>query len=81
MGMFFKNRQYNVKYFDLYNWWISQQSNNTFVFLIYIARWIQGAFEIRVSVCLKTQSAPVTVSMVAKWPPLIGKIKILSVRY
>jgi len=27
-GMFLKNTQYNVKYFDLYNWWISQQSNN-----------------------------------------------------
>jgi len=27
-GYVLKNTQYNVKYFDLYNWWISQQSNN-----------------------------------------------------
>jgi len=28
IDMFLKNTQYNVKYFDLYNWWISQKSNN-----------------------------------------------------
>jgi len=28
MDMFLKNTQYNVQYFDLYNWWISQQSND-----------------------------------------------------
>jgi len=47
MGMFLKNTQYNVKYFDLYNWWISQQSNNI---PTRIARWIKGALEITVSV-------------------------------
>jgi len=79
MGMFFKNRQYNVKYFDLYNWWISQQSNN--IPNIYRQMNSGGVRNYDECVCLKTQSAPVTVSMVAKWPPLIGKIKILSVRY
>jgi len=28
MGMFLKNTPFNAKYFDLYNWWILQQSNN-----------------------------------------------------
>ena len=28
-----------------------------------------------IKICLKNRSAPVTVSMVAKWPPLSGKNK------
>ena len=27
-GYVLEKKQYYVKYFDLYNWWISQQSNN-----------------------------------------------------
>jgi len=26
-GFLKTNKQYNVKYFDLYNWWVSQQSS------------------------------------------------------
>ena len=45
-GYVLKNTQYNVKYFDLYNRWILQQSNN----IPTRYRQIQGALEIRVSV-------------------------------
>ena len=46
-GYVFENTQYNVKYFDFYNWCILQQSNNI------PTRYRQmnsGALEIRVSV-------------------------------
>ena len=51
MGMFLKNTQYNVKYFDLNNWWISQQSNNIPTrYQIISPDEFRGALEIRVSV-------------------------------